>query len=630
MIFMKTSLRLTVVTIGALLTAIQAFAWEDSTGEKSRLTLAVPGSAEMVDYEKFGEFRNVGTEKFCYVIKDRKGLAEQVGEGVDPCQALTKDPVYLELKKKKAFPGPHWDYTDHANLPLRFYAWAGATEDGGVRQYYTAKALEDNGLLIQALRGYYAVVLLYPRAVGWSFWKSPLYMSRMALDRIEFLLRKHPELHLALKDAYVKVENGFDDDVANDRILVNPGHWVKESPTPVVPDLKSLKIVKKIGGPNVELVQYENMHWQLLKDGKPFMMRGMDYVPTPVGMGNHTEGYDVNGSWQLADSNHNGKIDAIEESWIDTNGNEVQDPDEPWTTDMQILQDMGVNTIRIYNHVFNKDLLKRWHEKNGTMFLIGDFAGAYAAGSGATWEAGTDYSNPEQVERLMALIKKMVLDVKDEPYVLMWVLGNENVYGVANSAKRDPVTYWKFINRAAEMIHELDPHHPVAVSSGDLYLFDSFVANAPAVDVYGCNIYRGNGGMGKSFWRSIFEFSGKPVFISEFGCSAYANGRTKEEVENFQKDYHQGNWEDIEFNKGGGLGYGNALGGMAFEFCDEWWKAEHLPMEAHDVRSEHPAPFCDGNNYEEWYGLFSVGTGKNSPFMRQPRAAVDYYKNTWK
>jgi len=595
-----------------------------------KLTLATPGTEDVIDYAKYGEFRNVGTDKFSYAIKDRKGLAEASGEGVDPNQSFSKDPTYLDLKKKNALKGTYWDYTDHVCRPLRFYAWAGATEDPGVRQYYMAKGLEDNGYLTEALKAYYAVVLLYPRAVGWSFWKTPLYMSRMALDRIEFLLRKHPELNLGLEGAYVKVEGGFDDDTANDHILVDPGHWVKNPPPPKGPDMATAKIVKKIGGSHVQLVQYDNMHWQLLKDGQPFPIRAMDYCPTPVGKGNHTEGYEVNGSWQLADDNHNGKIDAIEESWIDRNGNEIQDADEPWTSDMQIMADMGVNTVRIYHHAWNKDLLKRWHEKYGTMFLMGDFAGAYAVGSGASWADGTNYADPVQTAKLMELIKKMVTDEKDEPYVLMWVLGNENVYGVASSAKKDPDSYWKFINQAAEMIHQMDPNHPVSVSSGDLYHFDSFIKNAPAVDVYGCNIYRGNGGMGRSFWRSISELSGKPVFISEFGTSAYGKDRTEEEIEAFQKDYHQGNWEDIEYNMAGNPGYGNSLGGCIFEFCDEWWKSEHHPMDVHDVISEHPAPFCDGNNYEEWYGLFSVGTGKNTPFMRQPRAVVEYYRNLWK
>jgi hypothetical protein len=36
-----------------------------------------PGTEEIIDYTKYGEFSNVGTESYKYTIKDRKGLAAQ-------------------------------------------------------------------------------------------------------------------------------------------------------------------------------------------------------------------------------------------------------------------------------------------------------------------------------------------------------------------------------------------------------------------------------------------------------------------------------------------------------------------------------------------------------------------------
>jgi beta-glucuronidase len=139
--------------------------------------------------------------------------------------------------------------------------------------------------------------------------------------------------------------------------------------------------------------------------------------------------------------------------------------------------------------------------------------------------------------------------------------------------------------------------------------------------------------MGRSFWETIRRVAGKPVLITEFGNSAYGKERNEEEIESFHADYHRGNWEDIERNMTGGPGQGNALGGVVFEFCDEWWKDDHpdaAQQSVHSVEPQWAAPYCDGFNYEEWYGLYGIGNGEHSPFLRQPRKAVEYYTQAWK
>jgi beta-glucuronidase len=65
-------------------------------------------------------------------------------------------------------------------------------------------------------------------------------------------------------------------------------------------------------------------------------------------------------------------------------------------------------------------------------------------------------------------VRKMVTEFKDEPFLLMWLLGNENVYGVACNADKKPASFFKFANEAARLIKSLDPDHPVAIASGDV------------------------------------------------------------------------------------------------------------------------------------------------------------------
>ena len=77
-----------------------------------------------------------------------------------------------------------------------------------------------------------------------------------------------------------------------------------------------------------------------------------------------------------------------------------------------------------------------------------------------------------------------------------------------------------------------------------------------------------------------------------------------------------------------GYGEGNALGGVVFEFADEWWKA-YEPAK-HDVHTQWLGPFSDGWVYEEWFGVCGQGDGKNSPYLRQLRKSYFVMKELWR
>jgi beta-glucuronidase len=291
---------------------------------------------------------------------------------------------------------------------------------------------------------------------------------------------------------------------------------------------------------------------------------------------------------------------------------------------------MGVNTIRLYHHGYNKELFRDLFKKQGIRLIIGDYLGAYTIGSGADWYAGTDYSNSDQQKKMLESVKQMVEEYKDEPYVVFWVLGNENNYGNANNSRQNPEAYYKFVNKAARLIKSIDPNHPVAICNGDLLFMDKVTKLCPDVDIYGANAYRGNHGFGDSFWRNLQEVWDKPAFISEFGCPAYHHRRTRAVAEQLQADYLRSNWVDIEYNVAGSPGAGNALGGVLFEWMDEWWKAGPPPQydaSIHDIVGQFGGPFPDGWSYEEWYGVVSQGDGKHSPFERQLRKSYYLFKD---
>ena len=169
----------------------------------------------------------------------------------------------------------------------------------------------------------------------------------------------------------------------------------------------------------------------------------ISYSPSPVGTSPDNGTLVVQyKDWQLSDLNKNGKIDGPYDSWVDKNRNDKQDSNEPVVGDWKLLQEMGVNTIRLYHHAYNKALFEDLYKTYGIRIIVGDFLGAYTVGSGADWYAGTDYSNPDQQKKMMESVRDMVMTYKDEPYVLYWVLGNENNYGNANNSRQKQEAYY--------------------------------------------------------------------------------------------------------------------------------------------------------------------------------------------
>jgi beta-glucuronidase len=290
---------------------------------------------------------------------------------------------------------------------------------------------------------------------------------------------------------------------------------------------------------------------------------------------------------------------------------------------------MGVNSIRLYHHPdkVNKELLRDLYNTYGIRVILGDFLGKYALGSGAQWNPGTDYNNEEHRKNMIESVKKMVMEHKDEPYVLFWLLGNENVYGYACNADSEPDVFFKFANDVAKIIKSIDPEHPVAICSGDILFLDKFGKNASDIDIFGTNAYRGDYGFGR-LWKGVKEEAGIPAFITEYGCPAYAEGKILLEAEELQALYHKGSWEDITDNMAFGTGTGNSIGGVVFEWLDEWWKGYEPAI--HDTRGLWAGPFPDGFMHEEWLGMCGQGDGKQSPFYRHLRKAYYTYQKMWK
>ncbi|MCG2707100.1 MAG: hypothetical protein L6404_00330 [Candidatus Omnitrophica bacterium] len=597
----------------------------------TKLALFDAGTQDFVNYEKYGEFKDSGTKDYKYITTDQEGLIKAVGEGVYPNNsAVRRDPIFKQVIREKRLEGDVWEFLYSPDLQAAFVKWTTSNEPQGIRLYGTAQILEKAGFIPQAIKCYYSIVVHFPGSYGWTYWHTPWYVGQVAIAKINFLLKRNPQLGYKLEGAKIDIINGFDNDISNDEAVTNPGKFIKvdlaQEAAKVRPPAGSVGIKRKVGSGKVYLVQYNNDDWQLMVEGKPYIIKGITYAPTKVGQ-SPDDGSLQN--WMEEDLNKNGKIDGPYDSFVDKNRNNIQDADELPIGDFKLMQDMGVNTIRLYHHPLkiNKELLRDMYKTYGIRVILGDFLGKYAMGSGAAWNPGTDYNNPEQKKKMIESVTQMVNEFKDEPYILFWLLGNENVYGYACNADKYPEAYFKFANEVAKIIKSIDPEHPVAISSGDILFLDKFGQNAPDIDIFGTNAYRGEYGFG-SFWRQVKEQTGKPVFITEFGCPAYVEGKSIDEAEEFQAQYHLGSWEDVQDNMAFSGGQGNALGAVIFEWLDEWWKAYEPAI--HDTKGLWAGPFPDGYMHEEWLGVAGQGDGKESPFLRQLRKAYYIYQRKWR
>ena len=621
--------------------AIDRMMGKDPNAEKcghllrTTINLYDPGKEEIVDYKNYGDFVGVGTKDFKYLILDQERLAEAVGEGIYPNTiAVRWDPAYQVVKKEKRLEGSHWDFVNSPDLQAAFIKWALAPEPPGIRLFYTGLILEKSGLIKHAIKAYNAVLVHFPTTVGWTYWHTPWYVGPAAIAKIKYLCKKYPQVNMKLVGAKIEVENVFDNNIANDVFIVDPGKIVKNHlPETFFDKAKKFieqkkiqsRIKKRLGTGKVHCVQYENGDWQLIVDGRPYVIKGITYQVAKVGQ-SPDEGTLT--SWMEYDFNRNGKSDGPYDAFVDANGNNKQDPGEPAIGDFELMKRLGVNTIRLYHQPspVKKELLRDLYKRFGIRVILGDFLGKYALGSGAEWDPGTDYENPQHQKNMLESVKKMVLEFKDEPYILMWLLGNENVYGVACNADKKPEAFFKFVNEAAQLIKSLDKQHPVAIASGDTLFLDRFAQYCPDVDVFGANAYRGDYGFG-SYWGSIKRMTDKPVIVTEYGCPAYAYCFTKEQAEGAQAEYLKSCWEDIMDNAAFGIGSGNAIGGILFEWLDEWWKGYEPSI--HDTKGLWIGPFPDGYMHEEWLGVAGQGDGKLSPFLRQLRKSYYVYQKLW-
>ncbi|MBD3334162.1 MAG: hypothetical protein GF355_01445, partial [Candidatus Eisenbacteria bacterium] len=241
---------------------------------------------------------------------------------------------------------------------------------------------------------------------------------------------------------------------------------------------------------------------RLQVDGRDFMVFGMNWGYMPIG-----ENY----TYSLWNQPDDVIIDAL-------------------AREMPLLRDLGINTIRQY-----VGIPARWieyiYEEYGIYTVLNHPMARYGYTLDGVWIPAVDYSDPRLRDALKTEIRTLVEKFRDTPGLLMWLLGNENNYGLTwtsfeiealpegeRHAARARYLYSLFDEAAAE-IQGLDPGHPVAIANGDVQYIDIIAEECSHLDVFGANVYRGISA------RDLFDVVAKklslPVMFTEFGSDAW-------------------------------------------------------------------------------------------------------------
>ncbi len=361
------------------------------------------------------------------------------------------------------------------------------------------------------------------------------------------------------------------------------------------------------------IIEKSDSGFKLKVNDTDFMINGMNWAYDPIGT-NYT--YSL---WKQSDDVIKAALDS----------------------EMSLLKNMGVNTIRQYTGIPAK-WVKYIYEKYGIYTMLNYAFGRYGLTINGTWVPITDYSNEETKKILINETKAIAEEYKNTPGVLLFLLGNENNYGLFwDGAETENIpmqdrkstirakAMYKLFNDAVLEIKKIDNSHPVAICNGDLLFLDIIAEQCKDIDILGTNMYRGVS-FGDAF-QKVKEKLNKPMLFSEFGADAF-NAIDNTEDQKSQAYYMVNNWKEI-YDNAAGLGkVGNSLGGFTFQFSDGWWKfGQTKNLDIHDNNAswsnggyQSDYRLGENNMNEEWFGVCAKGpVNARGLYDLYPRAA--YY-----
>jgi hypothetical protein len=180
------------------------------------------------------------------------------------------------------------------------------------------------------------------------------------------------------------------------------------------------------------------------------------------------------------------------------------------TDQLELVKAIGGNTIRTWGI----DQLDR--RENGKTLLDRCSALGLTIMAGIWVEHerhGFDYSNPADVRRQRETVRAAVRAYKHHPAILIWGLGNEMEGPTSDGS--DP-RIWRELEELIKIVKEEDPSRPVCtvIAGAATGKIRALMRDYPSLDILGVNAYGGAAGAGAAAAAAGWT---KPFILAEYG-----------------------------------------------------------------------------------------------------------------
>ena len=260
-------------------------------------------------------------------------------------------------------------------------------------------------------------------------------------------------------------------------------------------------------------------------------------------------------------------------------------------TDLSLMKEAGINTIRVYSPIDDVKILDKI-DKAGIKVIIN---------FGYNQNGFYDILNNTYID----YVKKY----KDHKAILFWELGNEYNFN-PQWFNGNLENWYNSMNSAAENIKKIDMNHPVSTAHGEIPSLKA-LSMGSKIDLWGMNVYRWDNPTSIiNEWKKI---SDKPIYFSEIGSDSYMtvakDGFIKGENQFAQAEANKKIITRI-------LNASNDVSGLLiFQFVDGLWKAGNPNQQ--DIGGWAPnstgVPY-DGTANEEFWGIVDINRNKKKTF----------------
>ena len=259
--------------------------------------------------------------------------------------------------------------------------------------------------------------------------------------------------------------------------------------------------------------------------------------------------------------------------------------------DLMLMQEAGINTIRVYSPIDNIDILNKIDEAG--IKVITSFG----------------YNQNGYYDILNGTYIDYINKYKDHNAILLWELGNEYNYH-PEWFNMDIDNWYLAMNNAAKKIKQIDKNHPVSTAHGEIPNNKAREMGSN-IDIWGINVYRWDDPTPLiEEWEKVSDL---PLYFSETGSDSYMTKDYNEFKKGINEDAQAAANHNIIKNV---FKMKDRITGLIiFQFVDGLWKAGN--PEIQDIGGWAPnsmgVPY-DGSPNEEFWGIVDINRNKKKTF----------------